>query len=70
VAVRIDRPRFCPIDDSRDGLATRQDLAQIVAELKQEAAGREARMSARLTVATGVVLTALGVAATLLAVFG
>ncbi len=75
-------------DEALDGLTTKQDINELrsemaalrsdmramQAEIMQDAAERETRLTSRLYtalgVAVGVVLTALGVAATLLAVFG
>ncbi len=48
--------------ESRVGLSTKQDLKNMVNDLKQDSAEREARMMQSLLVFAGVILTAIALA--------
>jgi hypothetical protein len=50
------------VNQGRDELATKDDLRNLAAELKQDAAEREARMMQTMLVFVGVILTAIALA--------
>ena len=59
------------VNEGREGLATKDDVRALAAELKQDAAEREARNARNQLVMVGVILAGLAVAvAILLAVLG
>ena len=58
------------LNESRDDLATKSDLSMAVAEIKTDAAEREARAARNQLVVVGVILGAIAIAVTLILAFG
>ena len=57
-------------EEVTSNLATKQDLAQMQAEILQAMAAMEARLQRQMLFSVGIIVAAVAAAATLLAVFG